>query len=76
MEGLKLDLEQSFETLLASEPSKKTVEENWVDFKTTLVSTSKKHIPQKNINGSDFTFSLSDHSPSLIFVSPFHNLKT
>ena len=51
MEGLKLDLEQSFETLLASEPSKKTVEENWVDFKTTLVSTSKKHIPQKNING-------------------------
>ena len=51
MEGLKLDLEQSFETLLASEPSKKTAEENWVDFKTTLVSTSKKHIPQKNING-------------------------
>ena len=51
MESLKQDLEHSFNTLLASDPATKTVEENWGDFKTTLISTSKKHIPQKTITG-------------------------
>ena len=51
MESLKQDLEHSFNTLLASDPATKTVEENWADFKTTLISTSKKHIPQKTITG-------------------------
>ena len=47
MESLKQDLEHSFNTLLASDPTTKTVEENWAEFKTTLISTSKKHIPKK-----------------------------
>ena len=51
MESHKQDLEHSFNTLLASDPATKTVEENWADFKTTLISTSKKHIPQKTIAG-------------------------
>ena len=48
MESLKQDLEHSFNTLLASDPAAKTVEENWADFKTTLISTSKKHIIPEN----------------------------
>ena len=50
MESLKQNLKHSFITLLAS-PTTKTVEENWAEFKTTLISTSKKHIPQKTVTG-------------------------
>ena len=61
MESLKQDLEHSFNTLLASDPATKTVEENWADFKTTLISTSKKHIPQKTITGKKNHYHGSTH---------------
>ena len=31
------------------DPSKKSVEENWTQFKTMLFDTIKKHIPQRTI---------------------------
>lgn len=48
MEGLNQDLEHFLNKLLASDSTAKTVEEKWMELKTALISTSKKHIWKKD----------------------------
>ena len=49
MDAVKRDLETEFERFTKSDLSSKPVEENWNEFKTTLMSSIKKHIPQKTL---------------------------
>ena len=49
MDAVKRDLETEFERFTKSDLSSKSVEENWNEFKTTLMSSIKKHIPQKTL---------------------------
>jgi hypothetical protein len=41
---------------LESNPQNNTVEENWTNFKDTLIEAMKKHIPQKKIYTFDVLF--------------------
>ena len=46
MGGLQEQLKNSYASFQASDPSTKSVEENWTQFKTTLFNIIKKNIPQ------------------------------
>ncbi len=64
-EGINEDL-QSFEhSFFSSNPSNRTVEENWCSFKTTIEDAAKKHIPRKTLKHSSdvpwFTRELKQH---------------
>ena len=50
MGGLQEQLRNSYTSFQASEPSTKSVKENWTQVKTILFDTIKKHIPQKTLN--------------------------
>ena len=50
MDAIKHDLETKFECFAQSDPSSRTVDENWNDFKTTLMSSVNKHIPRKTLS--------------------------
>ena len=50
MDAIKHDLETKFECFVQSDPSSRTVDENWNDFKTTLMSSINKHIPRKTLS--------------------------
>ena len=49
MDAVKRDLETEFERFTKSDLSSKSVEENWDEFKTTLMSSIKKTHPSENI---------------------------
>jgi disulfide oxidoreductase YuzD len=50
MDGLRNDLSQTFTDHL-NDKTNYTVEENWNFFKTTILSSVKKYVPQKTISG-------------------------
>jgi len=50
MGGLQEQLRNSYTSFQASDPSKKSVKENWSQFKTILFDTIKKHIPQNTLS--------------------------
>ena len=48
--GVKDDMKEYSDKFLKSNPQNNTVEENWTNFKVTLIEAMKKHIPQKKIS--------------------------
>ena len=48
--GVKDDMKEYSDQFLKSNPQNNTVEENWANFKVTLIEAMKKHIPQKKIS--------------------------
>ena len=52
MDGLRNDLSQTFTDHL-NDKTNYTVEENWNFFKTTILSSVKKYVPQKTISGKE-----------------------
>ena len=44
------DLETEFERFDRADPSSRTIDDNWNDFKTTLMSSLNKHIPRKTLS--------------------------
>jgi disulfide oxidoreductase YuzD len=50
MDGLRNDLSQTFTDHL-NDKTNYTVEENWNFFKTTILSSVNKYVPQKTISG-------------------------
>ena len=43
-------MKECSDQFLESNPQNNTVEENWTNFKVTLIEAMKKHIPQKKIS--------------------------
>jgi len=66
MVGLQEQLRNSYTSFQASDPSTKSVEENWTLFKTILFDTVKKHIPQKTLSKKKSTPSLNSRIKRLI----------
>ena len=50
MDAVMHDLETEFERFVRADPSNRTVDDNWNDFKTTLMSSLNKHIPRKTLS--------------------------
>ena len=48
MDAVMHDLGTEFERFVRADPSSRTVDDNWNDFKTTLMSSLNKHIPRKH----------------------------
>ena len=69
MGGLQEQLWNSYTSFLASDPSTKSVEKNWTQFKTILFDTIKKHFPQKTLNKKTSTPWLNSHLKRLIAKS-------
>ena len=69
MGGLQEQLWNSYTSFQASDPSTKSVEKNWTQFKTILFDTIKKHIPQKTLNKNTSTPWLNSHIKRLISKS-------
>ena len=49
MGGLQEQLRNACTSFQVLDPSKKSVKENWTQFKTMLFDTIKKHIPQRTL---------------------------
>ena len=50
MDTVMHDLETEFERFDQADPSSRTIDDNWNDFKTTLMSSLNKHIPPKTLS--------------------------
>ncbi|XP_074616985.1 uncharacterized protein LOC141876332 isoform X2 [Acropora palmata] len=50
MDAVMHDLETEFERFDRTDPSSRTIDDNWNDFKTTLMSSLNKHIPRKTLS--------------------------
>ena len=50
MGGLQEQLRNSYTSFQASDPSTKSVKENWTQLKTMLFDTIKKYVPQKTLS--------------------------
>ena len=54
--------------LYSQDPSTKSVEENWTQFKSILFDTIKKHIPQRTPNKKKSTPWLNFHALNVLFA--------
>ena len=50
MDAVMHDLETEFERFDRADPSSRTIDDNWNDFKTTLMSSLNKHITRKTLS--------------------------